>query len=108
MRGKFDLGKETDEQLIERLHSPNIYFRETAQRLLVERATPALRGKLQELVLDEKEPRKARMHALWALLGSGPLATEFQRKLLSHSDPSFRAWGVRAAGDAGKVDAHRS
>ena len=30
---KFDLGKETDDQLIERLRSPNVYFRETAQRL---------------------------------------------------------------------------
>ena len=34
---KFDLSRESDEQLVRRLASPNIYFRETAQRLLNER-----------------------------------------------------------------------
>lgn len=36
---KFDLAHETDDQLIERLGSPNVYFRETAQRVLQERGT---------------------------------------------------------------------
>jgi putative membrane-bound dehydrogenase-like protein len=101
---RFDLNKETDDQLIERLHNPNIYFRDTAQRLLIERSSPALRTKLQAIVLNEKETRKARMHALWAVIGSGPLDAEFHKKLLAHSDPSLRAWAVRAAGNAGKVD----
>ncbi len=39
------------------------------------------------------------MHALWALVGCGPLATEFHQHLLAHADPTFRAWGVRAAGN---------
>src|SRR5437764_13618964 len=42
---KFDLGKESDERLIERLHSPNVYFRDVAQRLLAERDSPAVRAK---------------------------------------------------------------
>src|SRR5207253_9294486 len=54
--GKFDLAKETDDQLMERLHSPNVYLRETAQRLLAERSSPALTAKLQKVVLDGKEP----------------------------------------------------
>jgi len=102
--GKFDLAKENDDQLIERLHSPNVYFRETAQRQLVERSSPALAGKLEKIVLDEKEAHKARMHALWALVGGGPLDANFHKKLLAHDDPTFRAWAVRAAGNASKVD----
>jgi putative membrane-bound dehydrogenase-like protein len=101
---KFDLAKETDDQLVEHLHSPNIYFRETAQRLLTERATPEVKAKLEKLVLDEEAPRKARMQALWTRISCGPLEPALQEKLLVHKDPGFRAWAVRAAGNEGKVD----
>jgi putative heme-binding domain-containing protein len=101
---KFDLGKESDNQLVERLHSPNIYFRETAQRLLAERATPEVKAKLEKLVLDPTAPRKARMQALWARVGCGALESGFSEKLLDDKDHGFRAWAVRAAGNAGKVD----
>jgi putative heme-binding domain-containing protein len=102
---QFDLAKETDEELLRRLHSPNVFFRDLAQRLLCERNTPAAREGLKKLVLDEAAPRKARMHALWALVGTGRLEVDFHRRLLDHKDPTFRAWGVRAAGNFGKVDA---
>lgn len=102
---KFDLVKETDEQLIERLHSPNGFFRDMAQRILCERRKIETRSKLQRLVLDGKAPRKARMHALWALIGMGPLDTALHERLLSHPDAGYRAWGVRAAGNQGKVAA---
>ena len=101
--GRFDLGKESDDELIKRLHSANIYFRETAQRLLCERNSPALRAKLEKLVLDDNAPRKARMHGLWALVGTGSLEPAFHARLLTHSDSAYRAWGVRAAGNFGKV-----
>ena len=39
--GLFDLSKDTNEQLIQRLSSGNIYFRETAQRILDERLARA-------------------------------------------------------------------
>ena len=103
--GLFDLGKESDDQLIKRLASSNLFFRESAQRLLSERHSPALRASLEKLVLDEKAPRKARLHALWALIGTGVLEPGFHAKLLAHPDPAYRAWGVRAAGNAGTVDA---
>lgn len=97
---RFDLAKETGDQLIERLASPNVYFRDIAQRLLAERNDPATRDKLQKLVLNEQSPRKARMHALWALLGGGLLDEDFHLALLGLKDPAFVAWGVRAAGNA--------
>ena len=100
---KFDLAAESDDRLIERLHSPNVYFRDVAQRLLTERASVALADKLQRLVLDDRAPRKARMHALWAIVGGRALQPRFHEKLLDHEDASFRAWGVRAAGNMGDV-----
>lgn len=99
----FDLAKESDDQLIARLGSPNVYFRDLAQRLLCERMNSELRSKLQAIVLDDSPSRKMRMHALWALVGAGPLNPKFHFDLLADDDWSYRAWGVRAAGNAGEV-----
>ncbi len=102
--GSFDLTKETDDQLLERLQSPNVYFRDLAQRLLAERNAPATRSKLWEFALKSDEtPRKARMHALWALAGTGSFEPEQHAKVLAHGDPGFRAWGVRMASNMGAV-----
>src|SRR5262249_43282556 len=68
---RFELAAEDDEALVQRLGSPNIYFRESAQRLLTERNTVTVRVRLQRLVLDASAPRKARLHGLWALIGTG-------------------------------------
>ena len=95
---KIDLASESDARLIERLDSGNIYFRETAQRILTERMKSELRAKLEKLVLE-----KTRMHALWVLIGSGSLDPAFHLKLLAHEDSTVRAWGVRAAGNFGEV-----
>ncbi|MFM9068113.1 MAG: PVC-type heme-binding CxxCH protein [Planctomycetota bacterium] len=100
----FDLSKESDEQLIERLHSKNVFYRDLAQRLLIERANPATRPLLQQLVLRDSAPRKTRLHALWALVGTGALEPAFHQQLLTHTDASFRAWGVRAAGNFHEVE----
>ncbi len=99
----FDLAAETDDQLIERLHSPNVYYRDIAQRLLCERDNESTRDKLAKLVFDDSAPRKARMHALWSLVGTGRLEEPFHLALLENDDPGIRAWGVRAAGNFGKV-----
>ncbi|MCE9606624.1 MAG: dehydrogenase [Planctomycetia bacterium] len=97
---KFDLAKETDDQLIARLHSPNVFFRDIAQRLLWERHDPTTRKKLESLVLDESVARKARMHALWSVVGMGPLEAAFAAKLSGHSDHVLRSWSARALGNA--------
>lgn len=101
---RFDLAKESDQQLLGRLASPNVYFRDQAQRLLSERNTHEVRQSLRKLVLDARTPRKARMHALWALAGIGSLEADLHRELLTSADPTIRAWGVRAAGNMGKVE----
>jgi putative heme-binding domain-containing protein len=103
-RNGFDLAASSDDRLLELLASPNVYDREIAQRLLTERLSPAIRGKIEALVLDGDVPRMARMHALWVLVGAGPLNGSFHAELLAHPDPAFRSWGVRAAGNAGRLE----
>ncbi|MEX2142169.1 MAG: PVC-type heme-binding CxxCH protein [Pirellulales bacterium] len=100
----FDLAKESDEQLFARLASPNVFYRDIAQRILSERNHPEANERLEAVVLDDAKPRKQRMHALWGRIGAGPLPAEFHLKLLNHADPTFQAWGVRAAGNMGEVD----
>ena len=101
---RFDLAADTDAKLIQRLGDPNIYFRETAQRILSERGGKfETRHLLETAVFDRKATPKGRRHALWALIGSGPLTPDVSAALLTHEDPVFRAWAVRAAGNEGKV-----
>jgi putative membrane-bound dehydrogenase-like protein len=111
--GLFDLAKETDAELIGRLKSANVYFRDQAQRLLTERVAlllakadgaGGLPGKLVELVLDKKAPRVAQLHAMWALVGAGPLDSGLHLRLAAHEDPTFRAWAVRAAANVHQVE----
>ena len=99
----FDLAAESDAQLIARLGSDNLFFRESAQRLLSERATAA--SALRELVSRAGAPRTQRLHALWALIGAGPLDPSFYAALLADQDPTVRAWAVRAAGNQGRCAA---
>ncbi len=104
-RAGFNLAVATDDELFKLLASPNVYDREIAQRLLVERSSPSIRSRLETLVLDESAPRPARMHGLWALISAAPLEPGFHFRLLSAKDPAFCAWGVRAVGNMRKVDA---
>ncbi|MGC4004249.1 MAG: hypothetical protein QM811_14480 [Pirellulales bacterium] len=91
----FDLSKESDAELIERLKSPNVFYRDLAQRILTERANPRSTVALEALVFDEQAPRKSRLHALYVLVGSNLLTKSSAARLLDHKDPTFVAWGVR-------------
>ncbi len=103
-RAGFDLAKSDDASLVKRLGSGNVYDRDIAQRLLVERNSDSTRATLESLVLDTRQPRKARIHALWALVGTGTLRPGFHAALLRHGDSTLRAWGVRGAGNMRLVD----
>jgi putative heme-binding domain-containing protein len=116
-----DLASYNDDRLIYTLGSDNIFFRESAQRILTERLSGTeptssvadesvqdrgLRRKLEFLAAADppiRMNRKARLHALWVLIGSGALEPAFHDRLLAHDDATFRAWAVRAAGNFGKV-----
>src|SRR5439155_1846993 len=80
---KYNLAVESDDQLITRLASPNIYFRESAQRVLAERrgkggeSRDRLEAKAQSGQSATGVAREGQLHALWALIGGGPLEPGF-------------------------------
>lgn len=106
----FDMKTLQNDELIALLYKNNDYTRSTAQRILTERLTGTYRRNdgslgrsLEALALDEKAPRKARMHALWTTLSHQP-HEEYLTKLLNHKDPLYRAWAVRTVGSFGGTE----
>ena len=99
---KFDLAAETDDQLIERLASPNIFYREQAQRLLAERNDPATRPKLENHIRSTQN-----RHAWWALTGTGEVRDEFLSSQVNFTsfDDWRHTWVVRAAGNQRSTNA---
>jgi mono/diheme cytochrome c family protein len=62
------LSKATLPQLVTTLSHPNGWWRDTAQRLLVERGAKPVAAQLTQLAASAPEPR-TRLHALWTLDG---------------------------------------
>ncbi len=121
--GKFDLGAENDEKLIERLGSTNVYFRDLARRKLNERiahkikmVTRAdevripwrLQSDIGKLAVSIGSPRSARLNALWSLSGlrepPALLKDGEIEQLTGSPDPVFRAWAVRLAIERAEAD----
>jgi putative membrane-bound dehydrogenase-like protein len=92
-----DLGQLSSPQLVGLLGSPNIWQRETAQRLLAERRCAGVVPELEKLASAAGTPDKHRMHALWTLISGQALTADFAQQLLEHSHPTVRAWAVRGA-----------
>ena len=93
---KIDLAKESDEQLIERLGHPNVWMRETAQRILQERNRNENVEALKKLVRSGRERDQKTLRALFALIGHDGLDYSWiEDQLLVHEDPVVEAWGVR-------------
>jgi putative heme-binding domain-containing protein len=61
----------------------------------------ALTQQLHDLAIGEAAPRKTRLHALWASLAFAPAGEARLTAMLKHSDPTIRAWAVRAIGNEG-------
>ena len=95
----FDLEKESSVELVARLSSANLFYREMAQQVLAERSDSAVRAMLLEKITAERESLKGRMHALNALVGSDYRLTDGEFDgLLDSKEPAIRAWAVRTLG----------
>jgi putative membrane-bound dehydrogenase-like protein len=90
------LGDESDEQLVNRLASPNIWWRRTAQRLLVDRGSAAAVAPLTRLFASSQSS-VARLHALWTLDGLNRLEAHLIEKALEDSEPGVRENAIRLA-----------
>lgn len=87
---------ETTEELVAHLSHPNGWWRETAQRLIIERGEEDVVTALRTLVGDGKADSRARIHALWTLEGLGALAAEDVATAFS-AGPDVAAQALRAA-----------
>jgi putative membrane-bound dehydrogenase-like protein len=100
----FDLAKRTDAELIRLLGDPNVYFRDTAQRLLAERLVSGRisfdgQASLLSQALNERVENEARRHAVWALISGRRLDVEPWLQMCQHPDPVVQAFAIRAAGN---------
>lgn len=97
----FNLAKLSDDELIELFSHRNKWFRQTAVRLLGERASSETLPKLKAIATDNGS--KQSLEALWALHWAGGLTNEVATSTLAHSSPHVRRWTVRLLGDSRDV-----
>ena len=89
------LGEASSSELVEHLSRPNMWWRITAQRLLVERGDEAVVPALTELARNGSE--LARLHALWTLEGLEALSIELVLGALADPSARVRENAVRLA-----------
>lgn len=86
---RLNLRDASDAELVEKLGGPNIWWRRTAQRLLVERRSGGSVALLRAVVEKSPSP-EARLHALWALEGMGRLDADLISLALDDEEPGIR------------------
>jgi putative heme-binding domain-containing protein len=98
-----NLGALKNEELVNRLMSPNRWTRQTALRLLHDRgsSTKTIMPLLKIKATSTTGPRA--IDFLWALNIVGGLDDETARQLLTHSEPIVREWVIRLLGDRNEV-----
>ncbi|WP_209330847.1 PVC-type heme-binding CxxCH protein [Lunatimonas salinarum] len=94
--GRIRLGEASTAELVAYLDHPNVWWRNNAQRLLIDRADPTSLGDLRALSSnDEKE--FGRLHALWTLEGMGKLDEDRIVDALQSVHAGIRANAIRLA-----------
>ena len=90
------LNPDDHEGLINGLRSDNMFWRTTAQRLIVEENKQELIPQLLEIIADEKESEYTAVHALWALHGLAGLSggTKTLEGFLSSNSPAKKRAGM--------------
>jgi mono/diheme cytochrome c family protein/glucose/arabinose dehydrogenase len=90
------MSKETPAQWVTHLSNKNAWWRETAQRLLVERGDASVVPALEALATDAKEPM-AKVHALWTLDGLDKVTWKVAAAALGDADPRVRVSAARVS-----------
>lgn len=100
------LSRATPGQLVAALAHANGWWRDTAQRLLVERGDKSTAPQLRELAFDPKAGEPVRLKALWTLEGLGSVDADTVTRAMDDASPKLRANALRlgepflAAGNA--------
>jgi mono/diheme cytochrome c family protein/glucose/arabinose dehydrogenase len=91
---KPSLGSATPAQLVQTLSHPNGWWRDTAQRLLVERGDTSESPALKSLAATAPDWR-TKLHALWTLDGLDAIDQATVQSALADPSPDVRAAAVR-------------
>ncbi len=89
------LEKASDEELVSYLSHPNGWWRDQAQRLLVERNHQSIVPALREVL--QGDHTLAKIHALWTLEGMGMTDPDMIREAMAAEDPKVVATAIRVA-----------
>lgn len=92
---ELSLGKATDEELVAKLAHPNIWWRRTAQRMLLDRNNSAIVPALVKMT--ENASAEGRLHALWTLEGMNQLRRREIMKALNDKEAGVRVNAVKLA-----------
>ena len=93
---KPQMSKETPAQWVGHLSHRNQWWRETAQRLLVERGDVSVVPALEKLAAESAEPM-GRLHALWTLDGLRKTTWKIVGHALDDADPRVRAAALQVS-----------
>ncbi|OJW12366.1 MAG: dehydrogenase [Planctomycetales bacterium 71-10] len=97
------LSKAPTAELVALLADPDAWWRETAQRLLIERKAVDAAPALEKLAQDRPTPL-ARLHALWTLDALGALKTSYLGMALADPEPRVRERTAKLAEGYIKAD----
>ncbi|HUR59176.1 MAG TPA: c-type cytochrome [Opitutaceae bacterium] len=97
VNAKPNLARATVAELVRTLSHANGWWRDTAQRLLVERRAQDAAAALRTLALDAKAAPLGRLHALWTLEGRAELDRSTVLSALDDADPRVQAAAIRLA-----------
>ena len=89
------LARANTEQLIAALSHPNGWWRDTAQRLLVESGDKSAAPELRKLAESTKTSEPVRLKALWTMEGLGVLSPETVGQLMEDSSAKIRTNALR-------------
>lgn len=97
------LGSATTAELVATLENPNVWWRETAQRLLVQRQDKTAVEPLRMLFATSREPL-ARLHAMWTMNGLNAMKSEEIELALKSNVSGLRRTGLQlVSADSPKV-----
>jgi putative membrane-bound dehydrogenase-like protein len=98
------LSRASTTRLVELLADRDAWWRETAQRLLIERNDNAAVPALRRLATAPETPAVGRAHALWTLAALGALRGEDLDPSARNPEPGLREQVARLAGRLGRAD----
>ncbi len=96
---KYDLTRETTDQLIARLAGPSDFFARQAREELLFRADASALEPLMRNVRSQDLDDETRLRSLWALGSMGPIDARFAMESLADRSPAIREWTIRFLGN---------